>query len=175
LWEVDPKQWWNDVTVNLLGPMLMSQAVLPHMMQRDSGVIINMNGGGALSPLPGGSAYGCSKAALLRLTDTLARELERVGSHVLVAAMGPGFVRTEMTELQVNTEMGRKWIPSSKQAMDAGKTRSAEDCGRYTIELLKHLRPEFNGRIFGVGSNFAELANRAEEIVKNDLHTMRSK
>lgn len=175
LWEVDPAAWWNDVTINLLGPMLCARAVLPHMMQRREGVILNMNGGGSTSPLPGGSAYGSSKAALLRLTDTLARELERAGSPVLCVAMGPGFVRTEMTMLQADTEPGRRWLPGSKEALDAGKSRPPEDCARDSVELLRHLRPEFNGRIFGVGMDFADLARRAGEIQEKDQLVMRGR
>ena len=43
LWEVDPDQWWNDVTVNVLGSMLCCRAVLPHMIERNSGIVINMS------------------------------------------------------------------------------------------------------------------------------------
>jgi NAD(P)-dependent dehydrogenase (short-subunit alcohol dehydrogenase family) len=175
LWEVDPDQWWHDVTVNLLGPMLCVRAVLPHMMARDTGLIINMNGGGSAVPLPGGSGYGCSKAALLRLTDTLARELEMVGSHVLVVAMGPGFVHTEMTEYQARTPQGVKWLPGSKQKVEQGRGRPPEDCAQSTVELLRHLRPEFNGRIFSTGEDFAELARQAAALKQEDSRVMRMK
>ena len=175
LWEVDPDRWWDDVTINLRGSMLTSYAVLPHMMKRDSGVIINMNGGGSTYPMAGGSAYACSKAALLRLTDTLARELERAGSKVMCVAMGPGFVRTEMTQLQADAEMGRKWLPGSKTALDAGQSRPPEDCAKKSVELLRHLRPEFNGRIFGVDTDFADVNARAEEIASKDLLTLRGR
>jgi len=173
LWEIDPEVWWNDVANNLRGSMLTSRAVLPVMMARDRGVILNMNGGGSTYPLPGGAAYGSSKAALLRFTETLALELERVGSHVLVVAMGPGFVRTEMTELQADTEAGRKWIPSSGEALAAGKSRPPEDCARSTVELLRWINPTFNGRIFGVGMNFEEVAQRLASPQTKDALLMR--
>lgn len=175
LWEVDPKEWWHDVTVNMLGSMLCMHAVLPHMMARDSGIIINMNGGGATSPLNGGSGYGCSKAGLLRMTDTLAVELEREGSSVLVFAMGPGFVKTEMTMLQIDNPMGRKWIPSSKDAMDAGLTSPPEACAEATMQLIKIACPELSGRIFGVGTDFEDIARRAKEIKEQDLCVMRGR
>ena len=57
---------------NLRGSMLCAQAVLPHMIERGAGIVINMSGGGAAGPMIGGSGYGSSKAALLRLTDSLA-------------------------------------------------------------------------------------------------------
>jgi len=173
LWEIEPDLWWHDVTVNLLGPMLCAQAVLPHMMQRDEGIIINMDGGGSTIPLPGGSGYGCSKAALLRMTDTLAKELARVGSGVLVFGLGPGFVRTEMSELQAVSPAGRKWIPSSKEALDQGRGRPPEDCARSAVELIRVACPALSGRVFATGNDFQRLAARADEIQQGDLLVMR--
>jgi NAD(P)-dependent dehydrogenase (short-subunit alcohol dehydrogenase family) len=173
LWEVDPEAWWNDVTINLRGPMLTARAALAIMMKQDRGVILNMNGGGSTYPLPGGSAYGSSKAALLRFTETLARELERVGSKVLVMAMGPGLVRTEMTELQAESELGRKWIPSTAECIAQGKTRRPDDCAHSTVELLRWIHPGFNGRIFGTGMDFAQVAQRLASADAGDALRMR--
>ncbi|MDD5706203.1 MAG: SDR family NAD(P)-dependent oxidoreductase [Kiritimatiellae bacterium] len=60
VWEVDPTLWWNDVVVNLRGTMLCCRAVLPHMLKRDSGIIINMAGGGQI---PGERATVVRKSA----------------------------------------------------------------------------------------------------------------
>jgi len=173
LWEVDPGQWWHDVTVNLLGPMLCCRAVLPHMMKRDQGVIINMNGGGSAGPFPGGTGYSCSKAALMRLTDGLAGEMERVGSSVMVLAIGPGLVRTEMTEFQVESDQGKKWIPSTADCFESGNLKTPEDCGKAIIQLLRIARPELNGRIFHAVMDFDEIDRRAAEIKNNDLYVIR--
>lgn len=172
-WEVDPKVWWRDVEVNALGPMLCARAVLPHMLKRNEGVIINMNGGGALTFLTGGSAYGCSKAFLMRWTETLAKELEKEKSGVLVVAIGPGFVHTETTELQRQDPLAIKWIPSSKELLDAGKSRPPEDCARATVWMLGNLCPEMHGRIFEVDTDFDDIARRAKEIKEKDLYVMR--
>ena len=175
VWEVHPDAWWHDVTVNLLGPMLVCRAVLPHMMARDEGIIINMNGGGSTGPLTGGSGYGCSKAGLLRLTDTLAAELEKEGSHVLVLAMGPGLVQTEMTQLQVDDPLGVKWIPSTKESLAKGNHRPPEDCARDTVKLIRIACPELNGRIFGAGDDFDQIARDAAEIKASDKRVMRGR
>ncbi len=172
-WEVDPDAWWNDVMINIRSVQLCSRAVLPHMMVRNEGIIISMNGEGALGPLPGGSGYGSSRAAVLRMTDTLARELAIAGSDVQVYALGPGFVRTEMTELQVTTEGGRKWLPGSGQAFDEGANRPAEDCAKAAVRLLHHACNELSGRIFDVDTDFEAMARQAAEIAAADSYTMR--
>jgi len=134
-----------------------------------------MTGGGATKPLTGGSGYGCSKAALLRLTDTLAKELETAGSSVLVFAIGPGLVRTETTQRQTTTKEGIKWIPSTKEAFDKKTDRPPEDCAKKAVELIKHARPEFNGRIFEVDTDFEEIVRKAGEIKEKDLFVLRFK
>jgi len=173
IWEFDPDAWWGDITTNVLGPMLFARAVLPSMMAANSGVVINMNGGGGVVPLPGGSGYGSSKACLMRLTETWAKELERSGSSVMVVAIGPGFVHTETTHLQTTDPLAVKWIPSSKEAILAGKCRPPEDCAKATVRMLHYLTPEMNGRIFEVDTDFERVAAQATKIKEQDLYVMR--
>ncbi len=166
VWEVDPDQWWKDVTINLRGTMLCCHAVLPHMIARDSGLVINMSGG---NQIPGGTGYSCSKVAVIRLTELLARELQRKGSKVLAVIMGPGFVRTEMTELQLTSDEGRYWLPSSQEAIDTGRARPPEDCARKSIELVQLVRPAFNGQSFGVGTDFQKIIKDLETEKHEDV------
>ena len=75
----------------------------------------------------------------------MAKEQEREGSGVLVFGMGPGFVRTEMTEFQITSAEGRKWLPSSREAVEAGRDRSPEDCARTSVALVRAACPALNG------------------------------
>jgi NAD(P)-dependent dehydrogenase (short-subunit alcohol dehydrogenase family) len=152
VWEVDPKAWWADVTVNLLGSFLTMHAVLPHMMEQDSGIIINMNGG---KP-PGGSGYGSSKAGFMELSKALVAELQQAGSNVLVFTAGPGLVRTEMTEFQASESAGQKWIPSVAEMLDAGQVRDPEEIAEATIKMVQVARPELSGMKYGPGMDFSE-------------------
>jgi hypothetical protein len=95
LWETDPDLWWRDVEVNLRGPALALHAVLPSMLQRGSGRVVVLGSGMGAVPTAGASAYSTSKAAVLRLVDTVAAEL--AGTGVVVIAVSPGMVPTDMT------------------------------------------------------------------------------
>ncbi len=172
IWEVEPDAWWHDVEVNLKGSMLCARAVLPHMMEKDAGIIINTGGGGAGNPMSGGSGYGCSKAALLRLTDTLGRDLERVGSSVMTFVIDPGFNRTEMTELIAKLDPEGKWLPVNERLAE-GYGRVPEDCAQTLVSLVKWAVPEFNGRIFHAGQDIERLVAQKEDIVSGDLMTLR--
>jgi len=145
LWEVDPDLWWDEMAVNLRGPMLCGRAVLPHMIVRNEGIIINMTGG---TGIPGRTSYCCSKAALNRLTVLLAKELESIGSEVLVFAMGPGLVKTKRTLVEAESAQGRRWNPGTKKAFEAGEDRPPEDCAKATMKLIARAGPEMNGQTF---------------------------
>ena len=95
-WEVDPSAWARAVAVNLLGTLHTSRAAIPRMVDAGRGRIINFSGGGATAPLPNLSAYGASKAAVVRLTETLAEELR--GRGVTVNAIAPGAVDTRLQD-----------------------------------------------------------------------------
>jgi len=150
--EVDPELWWTDVTVNLYGPLLVIREVLPQMISRDTGIVINMNGGRPV----GGTGYACGKAGLMELTRILAEELKMMESSVMVFSAGPGLVRTEMTELQANTAAGRKWIPSTKKAFDEGRTRKPEDIARATMKMIQCATVESSGKAYGPDTDFSD-------------------
>ena len=102
LWEVEPDEWWKVLRVNLLGVVHTVRAVVPGMVDRGRGRVITVASYVGARPSPHLSAYACSKAALLRLTDSLAAELE--GKGVTAFAMSPGLVRTAMTEPMAQAE-----------------------------------------------------------------------
>lgn len=91
-----PKAWAETLEVNVLGVMNACKAVLPHMIERRSGKIIVLSGGGASTPRSNFSAYAASKAAVCRLVETLAEEVR--DHNVQVNAMSPGGTYTHMTD-----------------------------------------------------------------------------
>jgi acetoacetyl-CoA reductase/3-oxoacyl-[acyl-carrier protein] reductase len=102
------EDWYKVIAVNLSGAFFMSQAVLPHMIERGSGRIVNISSIiGEIGNI-GQANYAASKSGLSGLTKTLAREavfqLERAGNlnkegiGITVNTVAPGFVATEMLE-----------------------------------------------------------------------------
>lgn len=96
LWDVDPNEWLQAVRTNLGGTFLCCHAVLPHMIAGRHGKIVNFSGGGATSPLPRFTAYGVSKTAVVRLTETLAEEVREF--NIQVNAIAPGAVDTRLQD-----------------------------------------------------------------------------
>ena len=87
--EMTEEDWNFDIGVNLYGQMRVARAVLPHMIARKYGRIINTSGG---QGIPNISIYGAAKAGVVMFTKALAREVAAQG--VIVNAVGPGLGKT---------------------------------------------------------------------------------
>ncbi|MEX2630860.1 MAG: SDR family oxidoreductase [Tistlia sp.] len=92
--DCDAEDWLDNLRINLGGPFLMARAVLPSMVERGAGVLVNISSGAAHRPLEGWSAYCAGKAGLAMLTGSL--HLEYGAKGVRVFGFGPGTVDTEM-------------------------------------------------------------------------------
>ena len=93
--EADVKEWEENIKINLFGTFYCIKTILPYMISQNHGKIINMSGGGAFNSMPNFSAYGVSKAAIVRLTETVAAEVKKY--NIFVNAIAPGPIKTKIT------------------------------------------------------------------------------
>ncbi|MGN6735771.1 MAG: SDR family NAD(P)-dependent oxidoreductase [Candidatus Binatia bacterium] len=93
--ELEVRKWDYTIAVNLRGPFLVTQAVLPLMLKQKSGSIINVSSMIGRGAYPNFVAYGTSKWGLEGFTQTLAAELN--SSQIRVNSVEPGYVATKLT------------------------------------------------------------------------------
>ena len=94
MWESPPQEWASAIEINLIGAYHCARAVLPGMIERRRGSIVNISSGAADFAGPNWTAYAASKAGLDHLTRNLAVELD--GTGVRVNALHPGIIETAM-------------------------------------------------------------------------------
>ncbi len=132
-WELDPAVWRRTIEVNLIGPYLTCRHVAPVMIAAGYGRIVNIASVAGKEGNPNASHYSASKAGLIALTKSLAKELATKG--VLVNAITPAVAKTAMFEQMTPAHidymlskipMGRLLEPSEIAAMVAWL--SSEDC-----------------------------------------------
>ena len=157
-WEMEPERWWHVLEVNVLGVYLCCRAVIPGMLARGRGRIVNVASGAAYLPGSSSTAYAASKAAVHRFSETLANQLSDYG--IPVFPISPGLVRTAMTEGEFAEDA--PWTPP-------------ELAPRLVLELATGRLDKLSGRYLHAehDADLDGLVRRAEEIVANDLNAIR--
>jgi 3-oxoacyl-[acyl-carrier protein] reductase len=155
-WTLDPDEWWRVFEVNVFGVYLCCRAVIPGMLERGTGRIVNVASGAAYLPGSSSTAYSASKAAVHRFSETLANQLQDRGLPVF--SISPGLVKTRMTE-----DFGddAPWTPPEL----APKLVRALASGRLDGLAGRYLHAEHD--------DVDELANRIDEILEDDLNAIR--
>ncbi len=171
LWEIDPEEWWTDIHTSLGGAFNACRAVLPGMIARGRGRIINVASGAGASPVPYLGAYVASKAALIRLTENLALENREHG--ISVFAIHPGTVRTAMVTEGIDTPAGRQWFPWFRGAVEQGQYVMPERAAQLVLQLASGRGDALTGRFLTIHQDLDALLARAEEIAAADLYTLR--
>jgi NAD(P)-dependent dehydrogenase (short-subunit alcohol dehydrogenase family) len=169
VWEADPDEWWRDIETNLRGPFLCCRAVLPGMLARARGRIINLASAVALGPYPYTTAYASSKAGLLRLTDCLASELASAQAAIRVFAVSPGSVRTAMMQHLLTSDAGKKWLPQLQNFPMLPTDRITG----LAVLLASGQADALSGRFIQVADDVHELVRQAEQIKRDNLYSLR--
>jgi len=112
LWEADPDQWWDVVASHVKGAFLLCRAVVPWMLLRNQGRIVNIASGQSVRVTPVYSAYGVAKTGLMRITEALDASLE--GSDVTAFDLAPGVIDTPMTRAMSIWQGKTDWTPPEK-------------------------------------------------------------
>ena len=165
-----PKQWAETIEINLIGTVNSCRAVLPSMVERRSGKIIAIAGGGSSNVRPNFGAYAASKTAVVRFTECLAAEV--LDDNVQVNAISPGGAYTHMTDeiLHAGEERaGAKEIAGAEQVRLTGGVPPEKQ-----IQLAVFLASERSNHITGKLIHVNDDWKRFErENMKPELYTLR--
>jgi NAD(P)-dependent dehydrogenase (short-subunit alcohol dehydrogenase family) len=136
--EIDVNSWNEVMAVNIRGPFLMVKHVVPHMMARRYGKIINIGSGTAHKGLPNFSHYVASKGAMTSFSRALSREL---GEHgICVNTLAPGFTISE--GVLENVEFHERWRGPIVQSRAIKREETPEDL-RGAIVFLSSPESDF--------------------------------
>ncbi|WP_173916835.1 3-ketoacyl-ACP reductase [Halobacillus sp. Marseille-Q1614] len=121
--EIDPQDWKKTIEVNVFGTYHVTKAVLPQMIEKDQGDIINISSSNGLKGTAGSTAYSASKFAVQGMTEALMQEVRR--NNIRVSTLNPSLVATELA-------FGDKLDEQDKE-----KYMQPEDIAEYIAAQLK--------------------------------------
>jgi 3-oxoacyl-[acyl-carrier protein] reductase len=149
------EDWYRVIAVNLSGAFFMSQAVLPHMIERGSGRIINISSIIGQTGNIGQANYAASKSGLFGLTKSLAREaafqlaraekLNEDSIGVTVNTVAPGFIATEMLE-----SVPEKVLDRIKSQIPVGRLGQPDEIARVVHFLAADQSSFITGAVWDV-------------------------
>jgi NAD(P)-dependent dehydrogenase (short-subunit alcohol dehydrogenase family) len=169
-WEVDHEDWWRTFEINMRGPFLYARAVLPGMIKRQRGRIVNISTGAGFGRLPQMDAYCATKAALTQWTKCLAADIQAHG--VTVFAFHPGMVRTSMMEYLTAPDAPKGVQAFFHSALSQGRDVPIERSAKMLLFLVSGKADALSGRFIRAQDNEEELVRRAEEIRREDLYVV---
>ena len=171
---VDLAEWRRAMDINLYGVLLPCRTVIPHFKKNGRGKIIVLSGGGATNPLPNISSYAASKAAVVRLMETLAEELKEF--RVDVNAIAPGALATRLVDevLAAGAEkVGAAFFEKNKQWKEKGATSPDLGAG-LAVYLASSQSDGITGKLLSAQWDaWAKLHEHRNELAKSDIYCLR--
>ncbi|RLD14147.1 MAG: 3-oxoacyl-ACP reductase [Caldiserica bacterium] len=141
--KMDIEDWNRVIAVNLTGVFNTTKAVVPYMLERGKGNIISISSVVGVYGNIGQTNYAASKAGIIGMTKTWAKELGRKG--IRANAVAPGFIRTEMT-----ARVPEKVINIMIEKTPLGRMGEPEDVANLLLFLSSDESSFINGQIIGV-------------------------
>jgi NAD(P)-dependent dehydrogenase (short-subunit alcohol dehydrogenase family) len=171
---VDLQEWRRALDINLFGVLLPARALIPHFKAKKSGKIVVISGGGATNPLPNISAYAASKAAVVRLMETLAEELKPF--HIDVNAIAPGALATRLVDEVIAAgpekvgaafyEKNRQWKEKGATPLDLGASLA--------VQLASAASDGITGKLISAQWDpWRDLQKYRDDLAKSDIYCLR--
>ena len=171
---VDLNEWSRALEINLLGTFIPTRFAIAHMKKKGRGKIINLSGGGATNPLPRLSAYAASKAAVVRLTETLAEELQEFS--IAVNAIAPGALNTRLLDevLQAGPELvGPGFFDKALKQRETGGAPMGKGVA-LCVFLASAASDGITGKLISaLWDPWEKLPDFRSELASSDIYTLR--
>jgi len=166
-------EWRRAMDINLYGVLLPCRALIRHFKKAGRGKIIVLSGGGATSPMPNISAYAASKAAVVRLMETMAEELRP--HRVDVNAIAPGALATRLIDEVLAAgpdKVGQVFYEKNRQWKATGATSLSLGAGT-AVYLASAQSDGITGKLISVQWDPWERLHEFKNDLNGDIYTLR--
>jgi 3-oxoacyl-[acyl-carrier protein] reductase len=147
-WEYTPEQWRQVIDVDLVGPFICSRAVVPHMMKKNYGRIVNVASIAGKEGNPNASAYSAAKAGVIALTKSLGKELATNG--IMVNCITPAAAKTDIFK-----QISQQHIDFMLSKIPMGRFLQVEEIGAMVAWLSSEDCSFTTGGVFDISGGRA--------------------
>lgn len=171
---VEIEAWIETIEINLLGTFYLCREALRIFKKQKRGKIINLSGGGATRPLPNFSAYAASKAAVVRLTETLAEEVKSLG--IEINAVAPGALNTRLLDEVLESgpdKVGQDAYQTALKQQKSGGEPPAKGAA-LCVYLASSQSNGVTGKLISaIWDGWSDFPRHHDEIKHSDIYTLR--
>ena len=170
----DWDEWKKAIEINVYGSVLMCRALIPHLKKQNYGKIIQLSGGGATKPMPNFSVYAASKAAIVRFTETLAKEVRNFG--IDVNSIAPGALNTNMLQEVLNSgpeKVGKDYYENALKQKNNGGIPLNKGAD-LAVFLASSSSDGITGKLISaVWDKWKDWPEHLDELRNSDAYTLR--
>ena len=167
-------EWRKSIDINLFGVLLPCRELIPHFKQNKYGKIIVLSGGGATNPMPNLSSYATAKAAVVRLVETLSKEL--LSYNVDINTIAPGAMSTRMMQQVIDAGpeiVGDEFFKKNQNWKQNGAT-SMELGTNLAIYLSTADSNGVTGKLISAQwDDWKNFGNHLNDLQNSDIYTIR--
>jgi 3-oxoacyl-[acyl-carrier protein] reductase len=170
---VNWREWTRTIEINLYGVALPCRALIPTFKANGGGKIVILSGGGATAPLPMISAYAASKAAVVRLMETLAEELREYA--IDVNAIAPGALNTRLLDEAIEAgpeKVGEEFYRRALKQRDSGGV-PLDKGARVAVYLASAQSNGITGKLISAQWDPWETLHDHLAELQSDIYTLR--
>ena len=171
---IDFASWRKSIEINLFGLFQLTQLAIKHFKTQGSGKIINLSGGGATQPMPYISSYAASKAAVVRLTETLAEENR--SNNIDINAVAPGALNTRLLDQVLESGPQNVGKAFYEKALHQHKTGGAplENGAMLCVFLASNKSDGITGKLISaIWDDWESFPDHLNELNQTDIFTLR--
>jgi NAD(P)-dependent dehydrogenase (short-subunit alcohol dehydrogenase family) len=162
-WEINTDEWKRCIEINLLGQFVCTYNLLPGMISRGRGRIINIVSSAGIQPFPFASAYSVGKTALIRFSEILACEVSKFG--ITVFALHPGRVHTSMIDkVQKKIDQNEWWSEEFSHEFLQQDEGDEDTIARMIKSIASGSADPLSGRFLCASDNLEDMLMSIEEI-----------
>jgi NAD(P)-dependent dehydrogenase (short-subunit alcohol dehydrogenase family) len=170
----DWTEWQKCLNVCLLAPVWLSRGLLPSMIKKGYGRIVNISGGGATAPRPNFTSYATAKCGLVRFSETLALEVRPHG--ITVNCVAPGAMNSALTQNII--QAGMQYAGDTEFDSAVNLTRNNPHAEERAADLIYFLTTDTCASITGklisaVWDPWEKISNATPELMDSDVYTLR--
>jgi NAD(P)-dependent dehydrogenase (short-subunit alcohol dehydrogenase family) len=174
-WEVELNAWWRTVEVNLFGTLVYTKLVMPTMVTRQQGRIINVTSQAGAFRWPVVSAYSVSKAAVIKLTENLAHETRRYG--VSVFSIHPGLLPIGLSETAIDygadpESYEGRIVAWAQQQFKEGRGTHPDNAIEQILKLASGRYDQLSGRHLSVHDDFDVVLGQIHHVLHRELYIL---